>query len=89
MLLGQQKMECRFGTMEITPIVEEIRNYIDTIGTGLERRVRKQEEILIPNNPSIEDIIRLLGLGKYYAYWSIYSSIAFIDLYVKFGNARF
>ena len=82
-------MEFRLGTMEITSIVEEIRNYIDTIGTGLERRVRKQEEILIPNNPSVEDIIKLLRLRKDYAYWSIYSSIAFIDLYVKFGNARF
>ncbi|KAK4726792.1 hypothetical protein R3W88_031709 [Solanum pinnatisectum] len=78
-----------FGTMEITPTTEKIRDEIDTVGTGLERRVRKQESILIPNKPTLEDIINCLGLRKDYAYWVEGSSISFRDLYVRFGHANF
>uniref|UniRef100_M1CJZ1 Aminotransferase-like plant mobile domain-containing protein n=1 Tax=Solanum tuberosum TaxID=4113 RepID=M1CJZ1_SOLTU len=75
--------------MEITPTIEEIRDGIDTVGTGLERRVRKQEHILIPNKPTLEDIINWLGLRKDYAFWADGSSVSFMDLYVRFGNATF
>ncbi|KAK4724406.1 hypothetical protein R3W88_027185 [Solanum pinnatisectum] len=75
--------------MEITPTIEEIRDGIDIVGTGLERRVRKQENILIPNKPTLEDIINWLGLRKDYAYWAEGSSISFRDLYVRFGHERF
>ncbi|KAK4710383.1 hypothetical protein R3W88_004896 [Solanum pinnatisectum] len=83
------RMVFRFGTMEITPIIEEIRDGIDTVGTGLERRVRKQESILIPNKPTLEDITNWLGLRKDYAYWAEGPSISFRDLYVRFGHASF
>ena len=59
-----KKMAFQFGTVEITPIVEEMWDNIDTGGIGLERGVRKQEEILIANNPSIEDITKFLRLKK-------------------------
>ncbi|KAH0734821.1 hypothetical protein KY285_010528 [Solanum tuberosum] len=36
-----EKMVFRFGTIEITPTIEEIRDGINTVGTGLERRARK------------------------------------------------
>ncbi|KAK4731505.1 hypothetical protein R3W88_024493 [Solanum pinnatisectum] len=75
--------------MEITPTIEEIRDGIDTVGTRLERRVRKQESILIPNKPTLEDIINWLGLRKDYAHWAEGSSISFMDLYVRFGHVSF
>uniref|UniRef100_M1E1A0 DUF7745 domain-containing protein n=1 Tax=Solanum tuberosum TaxID=4113 RepID=M1E1A0_SOLTU len=75
--------------MEITPTIEEIRDGIDTVGTGLERRVRKHEDILIPNKPTIEEITKWLGLRKDCAHWSLGSSIAFRDLYIKFGHTSF
>ncbi|XP_049343488.1 uncharacterized protein LOC125807795 [Solanum verrucosum] len=84
-----EKMVFRFGTMEITPTIEEIRDGIDTVGTGLERRVRKQEHILIPNKPTLEDIANWLGLRKDHAFWAEGSSVSFMDLYVRFGNASF
>ena len=49
-------MVFRFGTAEITPTLEEIRDCIDTVGTGIERRARKQEDIFIPNKPSVENM---------------------------------
>ncbi|KAK4714818.1 hypothetical protein R3W88_020725 [Solanum pinnatisectum] len=67
----------------------EIRDGIDIVGRGLERRVRKQESILIPNKPTLEDITNWLGLRKDYAYWVEGSSISFRDLYVRFGHASF
>ena len=36
-----QKMVFHFGTGKITPTIEEIRDCIDTVGTGIERRARK------------------------------------------------
>ena len=45
-----KKMEFWFGTVEITPIVEEMRDNIDTVGIGLERRESKQEDILALTN---------------------------------------
>ncbi|KAK4729965.1 hypothetical protein R3W88_022953 [Solanum pinnatisectum] len=84
-----ERMVFQFETIEIIPTIEEIRDEIDTVGTGLERRVRKQENILIPNKPTLEDIINCLGLRKDYAYWVESSSISFRDLYVRFGHASF
>ena len=63
-----EKMVFQFGDIEITSIIEEIQDGIDTIGTGLERRVRKQEDMFIPNKPCVEDTI-WLRLGRDYAYW--------------------
>ena len=45
-----QKMGFRFGTAEITPTLEEIRVCIDTVGTGIERRAKKQEDSSSPTN---------------------------------------
>ncbi|KAK4723565.1 hypothetical protein R3W88_026344 [Solanum pinnatisectum] len=84
-----ERMVFRFGTMEITPTIEEIRDGIDTVDTGLEKRVIKQESILIPNKPTLEDIINWLGLRKDYSYWAKGSSISFRNLYVRFGHASF
>ncbi|KAK4730567.1 hypothetical protein R3W88_023555 [Solanum pinnatisectum] len=84
-----ERMAFQFGTKEITPTIEEIRDRIDTVGIGLERRVRKQESILIPNKPTLEDIINWLGLRKDYAHWAEGSSISFMDLYIRFRNASF
>ncbi|KAK4733569.1 hypothetical protein R3W88_007830 [Solanum pinnatisectum] len=69
-----ERMVFRFGTMEITPTIKEIRDGIDTVDTGLERRARKQESILIPNKPTLEDIINY---------------ISFMYLYVRLGHASF
>ena len=63
-----QKMVFHFGTTEITPTLEEIRDCIDTVGTGIERRVGKQEAIFIPNKPSVENIVHWFGLRKDFAY---------------------
>ena len=60
-------MVFQFGNVEITPTLEEIRDCIDTIGTGIERRARKQEDIFIPNKPSVEDIAKWFGFGKDFA----------------------
>ena len=57
-----QKMGFCFGTAKITPTLEEIRDCIDTVGTGIERRARKQEDIFIPNKPSVENIADWFGL---------------------------
>ncbi|KAH0696118.1 hypothetical protein KY289_013600 [Solanum tuberosum] len=84
-----EKMVFRFETMEITPTIEEIRDGIDTVGTRLERRVRIQENILIPNKPTLEDIINWLGLRKDYAFCVEGSSVYFMDLYVRFRHASF
>ena len=56
-------MVFQFGTAEITPILEEIRDCIDTIDIGIERKARKQEDIFIPNKPCVEDIEDCLGGG--------------------------
>ena len=61
-------MVFRFGTAEITPTLEEIRDCIDNVGTGIERRARKQEDFFIPNKPCVNDIADLFGLRKYFAY---------------------
>ncbi|KAH0735450.1 hypothetical protein KY285_011157 [Solanum tuberosum] len=79
-------MVFQFGTMST---IEEIREGIDTVGTGLEGRVRKWENILIPNKPTLEDIINWLGLRKDYAFWAEGSSVSFMDPYVRFGNVSF
>ena len=44
-----QRMVFHFGTTEIIPTLEEIRDCVDTVGTGIERRARKQEDVFIPN----------------------------------------
>ena len=51
-----QSMVFRFVMAKITPTLEEIRYCIDTVGMGLERRARKQEDIFIPNKPSVENM---------------------------------
>ena len=51
-----QRMLLWFGIAEITPTLEEIRDFIDTVGTRIEIKARKQEDIFIPNKPSVEDI---------------------------------
>ncbi|KAK4724722.1 hypothetical protein R3W88_027501 [Solanum pinnatisectum] len=84
-----ERMVFQFETMEITPTIKEIWDEIDTVGTGLERRLRKQESILIPNKPTFEDIINWLGLWKDYAYWAEGTSVSFMNLYVRFGHASF
>ncbi|KAL3353030.1 hypothetical protein AABB24_020829 [Solanum stoloniferum] len=84
-----EKMVFQFGIMEITPTIEEIRDGIDTVSTGLERRVRKQENILIPNKPTLEDIINWLELKKDCVFWDKGFSISFMDLYVRFGYVSF
>ena len=84
-----QRMVFRFKTTKITLTLEEIRDCIDSVGTGIERRARKQEDILIPNKPSIEDIADWFGLGKDFAYLCQESHVAFRDLYIRFGHASF
>ncbi|KAL3361713.1 hypothetical protein AABB24_014535 [Solanum stoloniferum] len=84
-----EKRVFRFGTTKITPTIEKIRDGIDTVDTGLERRVRKRENILIPNKPTLEDIVNWLELRKDCAYWAEGSSVSFMDLYVRFGDASF
>ena len=44
-----QMMVFHLGTTKITPTLEEIRDFIDTVGSGIERRARKQEDVFIPN----------------------------------------
>ncbi|XP_015083929.1 uncharacterized protein LOC107027260 [Solanum pennellii] len=84
-----RRMVFRCGTAEITPTLEEIRDCIDTVGTGMERRARKQEDIFIPNKPSVNDITNWFGLRKDFAYWCQESHVAFRDLYIRFGHASF
>ena len=78
-----------FGIAEITPTLEEIRDCIDTVGTGIERRAQKQEDIFIPNKPSIENIEDWFGLRKDFACWCQDSHMMFKDLYIRFGHASF
>lgn len=59
-------MVFQFGTVEITVAVEKIQDDINAVGTWLERRERKHEDILISNKCYIEDITNWLGLGKDY-----------------------
>ena len=59
-----QKWVFWFGTTEITPTMEEIRDCIDTVGIGIEMRAQKQEDIFIPNKPYAENIADLFGLKK-------------------------
>ena len=84
-----QRMVFRFGTAEITPTLEELRDCIDTVGTGLERKARKQEDVFIPNKPSVENISDWLGLRRDYTYWCQDSHVMFRDLYVRFGHVSF
>ena len=49
-------MVFRFGTVEITSTIKELWDCIDIVGTWLERKVTKEEDILIPNKASVEDI---------------------------------
>ena len=51
--------------------------------------MKKKEDILIPNKPSVEDITDLFGLGKDYTYWCRESRVAFRDLYVRIGYMSF
>ena len=51
--------------------------------------MRKQEDIFIPNKPSVEDIADGFGLGKDFTYWCQESHIAFKDLYIQFGHPSF
>ena len=61
-------MVFHFKTAEITPNLEKIRDCIDTVGIGIERKGKKnQEDIFIPNKPSLENIADWFGLGKYFA----------------------
>ena len=82
-------MVFQFRIPKITPTLEEIRDCIDTVGTGIERRARKQEDIFIPNKPSVDDITNWFGLRKDFAYWCQESHVAFRDLYIRFGHASF
>ena len=84
-----ERIVFRFGTVEITPTIEKIQDCIDTVGTGLERRVRKDEDIFVPNKPSIENIADWLGFEKYFVYWCQESNITFRDIYVMFGHSNF
>ena len=84
-----QRMVFRFRTAEINPTLEDIRDCIDTVETGIERRARKQEDIFIPNKPSVEDIADWFGLGKGFTYWCQESHVAFRNLYIRFGHASF
>ena len=83
------KMVFHFWTAEITPTLEEIRDCIDTVGTKIERRARKQEDIFIPNKPSVENIADWFGLRKDFAYRWQDSHVAFTDLFIWFGHASF
>lgn len=38
-----EKMVFQFLTMEITPTIEKLRDYIDMVGIGLERRVENKK----------------------------------------------
>lgn len=84
-----EKFVFLFGTIKITLKIEELLDYNDTGCKGFERRVRKQEDILIPNTPSVEDITKWLGLGKDYTYLVQDSHISFMDLYIRFEKASF
>ena len=66
----------------MTPTLEEIRDHIDRVGTCIERKERKQEDISIPNKPSVEETANWFGLGKYFAYWCQESHVAFRDLFI-------
>ena len=77
-----RKMVFCFRTDDITLTLEETRYYIDTVGTKVQRRARKQEDILIPNKPSVEDIADWFGLRKDFAYWCQESHVEFRDLYI-------
>ena len=84
-----QWMVFQFWTAEITPTLEEIRDYIDTVDTRIETKARKQEDIFIHNKPSIKDIADWLGLGKDFSYWCQESLISSRDLYIRFGYSSF
>lgn len=43
-----EKMVFQFGTIEITRIMEELRDCIDTVGPGLERIMRKLKRHIDP-----------------------------------------
>ena len=66
---NSQRMVFQFGATEMTPTLEEIRDCIDTVGTGIERRERKQGDIFIPNKPSVYDMTDWFGFEKDFAYW--------------------
>ena len=82
-------MVFQFGTLEITLTIEELRDCINIVDTRLDRRVRKQEDILISNKPFVEDIADWFRLGKDYTYCCQESSVSFSDLYVRFEHASF
>ena len=78
-----------FGTVKITPTLEVIRDCIDIVGTGRERRTTKLEDIFIPNKPYIENIADLFEFGKNIAYLCHESHATIRDLYIQFGHASF
>ena len=51
--------------------------------------MRKQEDILIPNKPFVEEITDAFRLGRYYSYLAQEYSLSFKDLYMRFGHASF
>lgn len=78
-----------FGTMEITPTFQEILDNIDTVGTGMEKRVMKQVDILFPDKPSVKYITNCLGFGMDYGQSGKDFSISFMDLCFLFWKAFF
>ncbi|KAH0694243.1 hypothetical protein KY285_021340 [Solanum tuberosum] len=82
-----ERMVFRFGHVEMTPTVEEIRDCQDNVRMCQKRKNHPDHHILLPNKPTSTELKNMLLLVN--ADWLDTPSIPFLKFYERWGHENY
>ena len=82
-----KKMVFRFGDVEITPTLEEIKDCLDSIGTCGKRKKRPDHHILLPDRPTRNELRDILFLRN--ANWLETHNIPLMRFFERWGHNNY
>ncbi|KAH0700949.1 hypothetical protein KY284_015164 [Solanum tuberosum] len=82
-----ERMVFRFGDVEMTPTVEEIRDCLDNVGMCHKRKNHPDHHILLPDKPTSTELKNMLLLVN--ADWLDTPSIPFLKFYERWGHENY
>lgn len=81
---NDKMMIFQFGDVEITPTIEEIKDYLDSIGTSSKRKKHPDHHILLPDRPNSLELKDMLVLVN--ANWLDTKSVSLMRFFERWEH---
>ncbi|KAL3337718.1 hypothetical protein AABB24_030047 [Solanum stoloniferum] len=82
-----ERMVFHFGDVEMTPTVEEIKDYLDNVRMCQRRKNHPDHHVLLPDKPTSTKLKNILLLVN--ADWLDTPSIPFVKFYERWGHENY